>query len=146
MNKDIRWQQRFNNFKKALKTIESAVALADQRDLTDLEKQGLIQGFEFTHELFWNTVKDFIEERGNQNIFGSKDATRQAFEYGLISNGEEWMNMINSRNLSSHTYQEQIASEIVKDIIQVYFDLFKGFEGKMEEFIALKGSSEDSSI
>lgn len=135
MKQDIRWQQRLSNFKKALLTLESAVTLADQRDLTDLEKQGLIQGFEFTHELFWKTVKDFIEERGNQKIFGSKDATRQAFEDGLISNGEAWMDMINSRNLSTHTYREQIANEIAKDIVQLYFSLFKEFEAKMESLI-----------
>lgn len=135
MNKDIRWQQRFNNFKNALLTLESAVTLANQRDLTVLEKQGLIQGFEFTHELFWKTVKDFIEERGNQKLFGSKDATRQAFEDGLISDGEIWMDMINSRNLSTHTYREQIADEIAKDIVHVYFTLFKGFEDKMESLI-----------
>ena len=63
-NKDIRWRQRFENFRKAFAQLSSAAALTQQRDLTDLEQQGLIQAFEFTHELAWNTLKDFLESRG----------------------------------------------------------------------------------
>ena len=82
-NTDVRWRQRFENFRKALTQLSSAAALTKQRDLTKLEQQGLIQAFEFSHELAWNTVKDFLESRGASNIFGSKDATREAFAAGL---------------------------------------------------------------
>jgi len=90
---DIRWIQRFHNFSKALTQLAEAVDLAGQRDLSKLERRGIIQAFEFTHELAWNTLKDFLENRGAQNIYGSKDATREAFKAGLIENGETWMDI-----------------------------------------------------
>ena len=74
-DQDIRWQQRFANFKKALLQLQSAVDLSAQRALSNLEKQGVIQAFEFTHELAWNVLKDYLQDQGNQNIKGSKDAT-----------------------------------------------------------------------
>src|SRR5208283_6167014 len=102
---DIRWIQRFDNFKRAFARLAEAAALAKQRNLSELEQQGLIQAFEFTHELAWNTLKDFLESRGNAKIFGSKDATRAAFTAGLIADGAAWMEMIESRNKSTHTYE-----------------------------------------
>jgi nucleotidyltransferase substrate binding protein (TIGR01987 family) len=102
---DIRWQQRFTNYKKVLVQLQSAVELTAQRPLSDLEKQGMIQVFEFTHELAWNLLKDYLQDQGYQNIKGSKDATRQAFKVELITNGEQWMAMIQSRNKSLHTKQ-----------------------------------------
>jgi nucleotidyltransferase substrate binding protein (TIGR01987 family) len=129
---DTRWKLRFHNYKKALKTLTDAVNLSSQRQLSELEKQGFIQGFEFTHELFWKTLKDFLNEQGNQNIYGSKDATREAFNLGLIKNGEVWMQMIESRNLSSHTYNSEISQSLVDAIVQNYFNLFKEFEQTME--------------
>lgn len=89
-------------------------------NLNELEEQGLIQAFEYTHELAWNTIKDFLESRGDKEIYGSKDATREAFRLGLIENGEIWMNMIVSRNLTSHTYNEETAKEIVDNIQKKY--------------------------
>ncbi|MGM0600201.1 MAG: nucleotidyltransferase substrate binding protein, partial [Candidatus Rifleibacteriota bacterium] len=109
---DIRWHQRLNHYEKALGRLKSAVELANQRKLTDLEEQGLIQAFEFTHELAWNTLKDFLVSRGEQNLFGSKDVSRAAFKKGLLKNGQIWMNMIKSRNLTSHTYNEEVAKAI----------------------------------
>ena len=88
-NPDIRWQQRFANYKKALQQLQSAVDLSKQRALSQLEKQGVIQAFEFTHELAWNMLKDFLRDQGNQNIKGSKDATREAFKVELICDGEQ---------------------------------------------------------
>jgi nucleotidyltransferase substrate binding protein (TIGR01987 family) len=131
--KDIRWVQRFNHFTKALKQLRDAVTLAQERPLSQLEKQGLIQAFEFTHELAWNTLKDFLEESGVQNLYGSRDATREAFKTGLIKNGEVWMNMIQSRNLTSHTYDETVADEIVSSIQNSYFVEFEDFQRKMNE-------------
>ena len=97
-----------------------AAALAQERKLTDLERQGLIQAFEFTHELAWNTLKDFLESHGVLNLYGSKDATREAFAKGLIANGEAWMAMIQSRNRSSHTYNESTAKEVATAILSSY--------------------------
>ena len=133
--KDIRWKQRFSNYKRALDSLKSAVELANERELTDLEKQGMIQAFEYTHELCWKTMKDFIIEKDNQEVFGSKDAVRESFNLGLISDGESWMFMIESRNLSSHTYNNEVADEIVNNIINTYFDLFVDFETTMSKRI-----------
>ncbi|MFT6214767.1 MAG: nucleotidyltransferase substrate binding protein (TIGR01987 family) [Roseivirga sp.] len=133
MAEDIRWHQRFSNYNKALNQLEKAVQLAKERDLSDLEEQGIIQAFEFTHELAWKTTKDFIENQGNTKIYGSKEATREAFQLGLILDGEGWMDMIKSRNESSHTYNEKTAAGISKKITETYYQLFKDFGVKMEE-------------
>jgi nucleotidyltransferase substrate binding protein (TIGR01987 family) len=129
--KDIRWIQRFNNFDKAFIQLREAVLLAEQRNLSKLEEQGLIQAFEYTHELAWNTLKDFLEDRGVKKMFGSKDATREAFRTGLIEHGDIWMDMIKSRNLTTHTYNESIAAEIVSAVIHSYFAEFEDFQIRM---------------
>lgn len=130
---DIRWIQRFNHFSKAFAQLKEAVELSEQRNLSKLEEQGLIQTFEYTHEMAWNTLKDFLEEHGVKKIYGSKDATREAFKTGLIENGEAWMKMIESRNLTSHTYNEETATAIVSAIIHSYFAEFSDFHVRMQK-------------
>ncbi len=127
-NQDIRWIQRANNFDKAFSQLQAAVALAQQRPLSELETQGVIQGFEYTHELAWKALKDFLEERGVQNLYGSRDTTRAAFRTGLIENGEIWMEMIQSRNATSHTYDEATAAQIVAAILEPYFAEFQALQ------------------
>jgi nucleotidyltransferase substrate binding protein (TIGR01987 family) len=134
MAKDIRWQQRFDNYKKALSRLEQAEELNKERPLSDLEKQGLIQGFEFTYELAWNMLKDFLEFKGFKEIHGSVDTTRLTFKEGYIKNGEVWMGMIKSRNASSHTYNEETANEIVKAILDLYMREFKILRATMQKF------------
>ena len=124
MNEDIRWQQRFANYQRALASLSAAVALSEQRPLSDLEQQGVIQAFEFTHELAWNCLKDFLNYQGEQNLMGSRDATRRAFSLGLIENGELWMDMIVSRNRTSHTYNKATAEQIVVAVTRHYHPLF----------------------
>ncbi|MCC2625942.1 MAG: nucleotidyltransferase substrate binding, family protein [Burkholderiales bacterium] len=135
-NKDIRWPQRFSNYDKALKKLAQAIALAKQRQLSDLENQGLIQAFEYTHELAWNTLKDFLVERGNNEIYGSRDATREAFKLGIIVDGEIWMNMIKSRNQTSHTYNEEVAGQITEMVIKSYFNEFITLHSTLSKMIA----------
>ena len=130
---DIRWIQRFNHFIKALSQLKEAVELAQQRPLSRLESQGMIQAFEFTHELAWNTLKDFLENGGVQGLYGSKDASRAAFKAGLIENGEAWMDMIQSRNLTTHTYDEAIAVQITSSIRSTYFAEFEALRIKLDE-------------
>ena len=130
---DIRWMQRFNNYKKALKQLQDAVELMGERELSILEKQGFIQAFEFTHELAWKTLKDFLENRGNTDIYGSRDATKKAFALGIIDDGEIWMQMIKSRNLTSHTYDENTADEIIGIVKDVYYVQFEKLKLEMEE-------------
>ena len=130
---DIRWIQRLNHFNKALLQLKEAVALAQKRPLSKLEEQGLIQAFEFTHELAWNTLKDFLEDRCVQDLYGSRDATREAFKTGLIENGEPWMAMIQSRNLTPHTYDEVTAATIASAIRNTYFKEFEALRNKLEK-------------
>lgn len=128
---DIRWVQRLDNFESGLKQLSDAVDLSKKRPLTDLEKQGVIQAFEFTHELAWNVLKDYFHYQGNSEITGSRDAAREAFQKGLITDGETWMEMIKSRNKTSHTYQKSVAEEVVGKIINNYLPSFKRFFKKM---------------
>lgn len=136
MSNDIRWQQRFSNYQKALKQLKAGVDLSAQRELSLLEKQGLIQAFEYTHELAWKTMKDFLDYKGStEPIYGSKDATRQAFLMGLIAHGEDWMRMILSRNLTSHTYDEKTVEEIVNEVLGNYIFRFEELEQKLSTLL-----------
>ncbi|MBL7671413.1 MAG: nucleotidyltransferase substrate binding protein [Bdellovibrionaceae bacterium] len=137
-NPDVRWHQRFQNFVMALSQLEMAGQLAQTRQLSELEKQGLIQAFEFTHELAWNVLKDYFEYQGNPSITGSRDASREAFQNGLVSKGEVWMEMIKSRNKTSHTYNRKIADEIVEKILTDYISAFGEFKDKMSVYLGQK--------
>lgn len=132
-NPDVRWQQRFQNFKSASDRLHEAIDLAGQRELSKLEQQGLIQAFEFTHELAWKTLKDFLETTGATDLFGSVNATRAAFAAGLIEDGETWMEMIKSRNLTSHTYDQRVADEIAGLILSGYAGAFAQFRQRFTE-------------
>ncbi len=131
-NQDIRWKQRFANFEKALNQLAKFI---NNEELNELEEQGLIQCFEYTHELAWNVMKDFLTFEGIQNIIGSRSATREAFNKGLIEEGQIWMDMIDSRNESVHTYNEETADKIVKKIKNIYFLEITNFSKKMKTFL-----------
>ena len=129
LNEDIRWLQRFSNYNKALAQLEKFV---QKGDLSDLEEQGLIKAFEYTYELAWNTLKDYLEYQGILNMAGSRDVIREAYKVNLITNGGHWINMLSSRNLTSHSYNEDTADEIANAVINVYYDLFKTLQYKFE--------------
>lgn len=125
MTEDIRWKQRFANYVNAFSELKEGVELGNARLLTKLEKQGVIQGFEYTHELAWNVLKDYLEFHGIVGLIGSRDTTREAFKRGLIADGEVWMEMIKSRNLTSHAYDQEIADKIYAAIRSRYFPEFQ---------------------
>lgn len=133
-NLDIRWKQRFSNFEKALLKMTEVIELKEI-SLSDLEKEGLIQRFEFTHELCWNVMKDFLIYDGIQNIIGSRSAVREAFNKGLLTSGEIWMDMIESRNRTSHTYIETILTQEFEKIIKLYYPLMIEFQNKMKSLL-----------
>ncbi len=129
--KERRWIQRADSLRRAFSRLKQGVDLARQRELSDLETQGLIQGFEYTHELAWNTLKDFLQAQ-DFKLYGSRDTTRAAFKEGLIENGEAWMEMIRHRNLTTHTYNESAAEEVVSALLNIYFPEFETLLAKIE--------------
>lgn len=128
MKEDIRWQQRFANYQKALSQLRKFIA---KGELSELEEQGLIKSFEYTYELAWNTLKDFLEFKGQSGIYGSRDAIRKAFQLGIIEDGEGWMDMLKSRNKTSHTYNEETAREVNRAVLTVYYELFRRLNEKL---------------
>jgi len=135
MNADVRWIQRLDNFSRALAQLRYGVELCQERKLSILEEQGIIQAFEYNHELAWSLLKDYLAEYGGLvNLIGSRDTTREVFKRGLIDDGEQWMEMIKSRNLSSHTYNEGTAKGLLKIIPEYFIE----FEKLIAKFTALK--------
>ena len=134
-NQDIRWKQRFEHFVNAFKQLKNAKKLKAERDFTELELQGVIQAFEVSQELSWKVMKDFLEEQGKTDLFGSKNAVKEAFNVGLISKGEVWLDMIKSRNLTSHIYDEKEVLAILEIILNDYFPVFIDFENKMKSLL-----------
>lgn len=135
--KDIRWKQRFSNYRRALKQLENAVEIISRNDIVDGEfyniiREGLIQCFEFTHELSWKVMKDYAEHQGIMEIFGSRDAIRYSLRLGLIDD-EKWMDTIKDRNVTSHHYDDDTAQKITEHIINIYYPLFVKFEKVMLE-------------
>ena len=126
---DIRWIQRLAHFSKALGQLRKFI---EKEALNELEEQGLIQAFEYTYELAWNTLKDYFESQGETDLHGSRDVFRLAFKRGLIEDGETWMDMIKSRTLTSHTYNEEVAEQIATAITNRYFSEFVRLQTKME--------------
>jgi len=142
---DIRWIQRFSNYKKALEKLSEVVIYitnlqTDDAVLSDIVREALIQCFEYTHELAWNVMKDYAEYQGNSSIGGSRDAAREAFNLHIIEDAEVWMDMIHSRNETSHTYNNEIADVIVNKIINEYYKVFTAFKDTMETKIELCNS------
>jgi len=129
METDLRWKQRFTNFKKAFLQLTEFI---NKGKLNKFEEQGLIQCFEYNYELGWNLLKDYLEAEGNQNITGSRSAITESFKYGLITDGEGWMHMFKDRNRTSHTYNEDTTREIVANIYNISYPLFKKLVEKFE--------------
>ena len=129
MDQDIRWKQRFQNYAKA---VGQLTKFLEKGELNELEAQGLVQCFEYTYELAWNTIKDFFEAQGETDILGSRDAFRLAFRRGLIENGDTWMEMIKSRQRTSHTYDEATVAAITLSIRTAYAEEFRRLKSHLE--------------
>lgn len=142
--KDIRWVQRFSNYQKALRRLDEAIEIVSRKtdwaeSIDDLLQEGLIQRFEYTHELAWKVMKDYAEYQGYTDVRGSRDAFRKALEMGLIQD-RRWMESIEDRNLISHNYDDETATEIQRRIVTLYYPFFKDFEEMM--MLNLKGLDE----
>lgn len=134
---DIRWLQRLDNYSKAYKKLSIAAeklqnVTNQDEDTIELMREGLIQRFEYTHELAWNVMKDYETYQGYTDIRGSRDAIRKAFAIGIIDD-PKWMATIADRNLTSHNYDESTAVDIQQTILIDYIPLFKQLLEKMME-------------
>ena len=134
-DQDIRWKQRFEHFIGALRQLKNANELRKQRSFTELELQGAVQAFEVTQELSWKVMKDFLESQGKTDLFGSKTVVREALNVGLILNGEEWLRTIESRNKTSHIYDEKEILLILEIVFNQYLPIFVEFETKIKTFL-----------
>lgn len=117
-NKDTRWKQRMENFTKAYNKLSEAISLYPH--LNDIEKEGMVQRFEYTFELAWKTLKDYLESKGEIEKF-PRDVIKKAFETQLITEGELWLEMLDNRNRMAHTYDETNFNTIISKITESYF-------------------------
>ena len=131
MKEQIRYRQRLENYGKALNNLNEALALKDTRPLSRLETQGLLKSFEFTYELAWKSMKDFLEFQGITGIIGSRDSFRLALQNALIGDGETWQEMVEDRNLLSHDYDEKIANSVAERVVG-YAKLLNAYKATME--------------
>ncbi len=115
--KDIRWKQRFQNFEKAYQLLERTLQL---EKLSEAERGGLIQFYEMSFELSWKLLKDYLTEEGFI-IKSPRQAIKQAFQSGIIEDGQIWLEALESRNITAHTYDEETAIKIVSEIRKSYF-------------------------
>lgn len=128
-----RWLGRLTIFKNAIKRLEEVIEISTQRPLNSFENDSLIKRFEFTYEMAWKLMMSYEKENGITELMGSKDVVRRAFAMSLIDNGEAWLEMIDDRNKTSHLYDEEMAEDVIDDILHTYYPLFLELQRKMEE-------------
>ena len=127
--KEIRWKQRFENFEKTYKLLEK---YSEQAITNELEKAGIIQFFEMAFELAWKVLKDYLENEGYM-VKSPRETIKQAFQIGLIDNGHIWIDALADRNLTTHTYDEELASKMATEIISVYLPELKKMYDKLSK-------------
>lgn len=128
-----RWEQKLNSYSSALNRLAQVVNESKCRVLNEFELDSVVQRFEFTHEVAWKLMKSYAEYQGDDTIAGSRDATRWAFENHLIEDGATWMNMIRSRNDTSHQYDESVAMSVISEVVDHFFPAFLQFHQKMSK-------------
>src|SRR3989338_6753760 len=122
--KPTRWQQRFENFEKAFLLLNEPLKQKNPDKLSDLEEEGVIQRFEYTFELSWKTLRDYMRYGGIETDL-PRDVIKQAFASGLIKDGQKWIDMLESRNLMSHIYDETAFGNIYAKITKEYYTALK---------------------
>lgn len=122
-----RWLQRFQNYQRALTHLDQAIKATEDKaidEFTDLEIQGTIKCFEMVFDLSWKVLQDYFEEQGYEIGKGPKHNIQQAFKDNLITDGEGWVKMLDSRNKAAHAYDSDMATEILEKIRERYYALF----------------------
>lgn len=128
-HEDERWQQRFQNFEKTLLFLEEAIAINAP---SIFEQAGLIQFFEINFELSWNVMKEYMEAQGITDLRSPRDSIKKAFEMGLINDGHLWIQALENRNLTLHTYDEARTKKIVSTIEQTYIHILRDLYNKLK--------------
>jgi nucleotidyltransferase substrate binding protein (TIGR01987 family) len=132
MAQDVRWQQRFSNYKKALLKLKEIACDREFATLSEIEKEGMVQRFEYTFELAWKTLQDLLLNKGYQDITGPNPVLGQSLIDGYIKDEKLWRAMKRSRELTSHTYNSDVADEIALSIAEVYYQLLSDLELRLE--------------
>lgn len=132
MNQDIRWKQRFDNYQRAVNYLKDEAEKYSDTEIAVIKK-GIIQSFEITHELAWKLMQDILKSEGESGVLGSKSASRLAFNRGLIAQGDIWLEMVNSRNITVYTYDKAVLMEEFDKIIRNYLPQFIAFEQRVTE-------------
>lgn len=137
-NKDMnkitpKWLNRLDTFKNAIRRLAEVIDLSNERKLNQFEYDSLIKRFEFSFEMAWKLMMSYERDNGVDELRGSKDVVRQAYRMSIITNGEAWLEMIDDRNKTSHLYDEDMASDVIDEIIHTYYPLFIELQNKMDE-------------
>lgn len=133
LNPDIRWKQRFQNFDRAFVLLRSAMENGPGA-LNPLEKEGVIQRFEYCFELAWKTIKDYLEENGF--VFATvtpRQVLKDAFAAKILKDGQVWIDMLDHRNLLSHAYSPRVFEQAVEAIHTSYLVGFEQLHDFMQE-------------
>ncbi len=127
MNNDLRWKQRFQNFENAYETFSRVFERYQATPDDEIVQIALVQAFEFTFEVAWKTMKDYLENEGYDGLGNSKQTVRVAFQAELITDAERWMEAIAKRNMTSHVYNSAILHETILFISDVFYPLVRSF-------------------
>jgi nucleotidyltransferase substrate binding protein (TIGR01987 family) len=130
---DIRWQQRLMNYERALRLLREAMAHGPEA-LNQLEKEGVIQRFEYCFELAWKTVKDYMEASGVVfDVVMPRQVIKDAFAAKVLADGATWMAMLDHRNLLAHTYNPAVFEQAVAAIHQRYLPSLEQLHGFLQQ-------------
>jgi len=127
MSEEIRWEQRFENFQQSIRNLEETINCVQQEGLNKIYTMALIQAFEISFELAWKTMKDYLEFDGIKTTT-PREVIKSAFSNEVIADGQVWIDMLEARNKTSHTYQEPLARQLANDIMEAYMPLFTMLE------------------
>lgn len=144
MNEDIRWIQRFDSYNRACARLLEIVDNNHPESLSELEAEGLIQRFEYTFELAWKLVKDYLQAQGLAFQPTPKGSLSEAFKIGIITDHDTWREMTMARNLTSHTYNEGEAEQIVAHIYDEYTPLLRSLLNHFKKRIKNADGSQPS--
>jgi nucleotidyltransferase substrate binding protein (TIGR01987 family) len=158
---DVRWKQRYDNLQKAfrkleiglrifdypqyqkrheeleklLKNSQTGEAIVEELEELDLDREGIIQRFEYCYELFVATLQDLLEFLGEprENLRGSRTVLSFALQQGFIADHDGWRKIVLARNKTSHTYDEEMANEITADIVNTFYPLMKDLYERLSQ-------------